>query len=233
MCDVYLNSAFCMHHSLESYRRITFNAFQHYRNISVPLAKAGFSALNSCHAKCYSCNYTLLFEFDDDHNTVISVKLPSEDVKGVTNNNKHNIFMDIHRNAKQEECAFLRNYKYFRSKKFFDLIPNLYFEKERLDTFVEWPITFINPKELAACGFYYLRESDHVACIFCHRNVGSWEIGDEPQTEHKKHFPECKFINGKALYNVNLSQSVILDNLVRKNEDFLHPVRRLLRAQTG
>ena len=211
-----------MHHSLESYRRITFNEFQQYRNISVPLAKAGFSALNSCQVKCYACNYTLSFEFDDDDNTV---KLPSEDVKGLTNNNNNNhyFFMDIHRNAKQEECAFLRNYKSFRSKKFFDLIRNLYFEKERLDTFVEWPITFINPKELAACGFYYLRESDHVACIFCRGIVGSWEIGDEPQTEHKKHFPECKFINGKTLYNVNLSQSVILDNLVRKNEDFPSP----------
>ena len=100
---------------------------------------------------------------------------------------------------------------------------NLCFEKERLDTFVEWPIAFINPKELAACGFYYLRESDHVACIFCRVIVGSWEIGDTPQTEHKKHSPDCEFITGKPSYNVNLSQSLILDNLVRKNEDFPSP----------
>ena len=110
-----------MHHSLKTYRRITFNAFQQYQNISVSLAKAGFYALNACQAKCYACNYTLLFEFDDDDddddNTVIRVKLPSEDVKGVivvTNNNKHDIFMDIHHNAKQEECVFLRHYKSFR-----------------------------------------------------------------------------------------------------------------------
>lgn len=74
---------------------------------------------------------------------------------------------------------------------------NLYLESERLRTFEKWPVPFINERELAAAGFYYINEngnSDLVKCPYCEIEVGRWVPGDVPFSEHKKHSPRCRFI---------------------------------------
>ena len=84
----------------------------------------------------------------------------------------------------------------------FNTFESFYYEDERLHTFIDWPIKFIEPKNLAKNGFFYLREKDYVACIFCNGIIGNWEADDVPEDEHKKHYPNCKFINGNAVGNV-------------------------------
>lgn len=90
---------------------------------------------------------------------------------------------------------------------------SLKYEKNRLDTFIEWPITWLKPTELAAAGFYYLRTSDHCACVFCRGIVGGWETGDTPQNEHQRHFPHCPYIRGQPVGNIPIDQGQILSNL--------------------
>lgn len=80
-------------------------------------------------------------------------------------------------------------------------------ETERKKTFIDWPLNFIQPDELVKHGFYYLRTLDHVACAFCRGIVGAWEEGDDPSSEHIKHFPHCPFVQGRYCGNVTASES--------------------------
>nr|BDT62997.1 MAG: baculoviral IAP repeat-containing protein [Trachysalambria curvirostris nimavirus] len=105
-----------------------------------------------------------------------------------------------------------------RSKTFLSY-DSLRYEKERLETFIDWPIEWLNPADLSADGFYYLRTADHCACIFCRGVVGAWEVGDTPRGEHQRHFPHCTFIRGKPVGNVPIIHSNILARLpVQENE---------------
>ncbi|KAK7055030.1 regulation of natural killer cell apoptotic process [Halocaridina rubra] len=78
----------------------------------------------------------------------------------------------------------------------------LLLESVRRDTFSNWPVPYVEPDKLAQAGFFYLRTEDHVQCIFCQGIVGYWDPGDDPLTEHKKHFPNCPFITGSATGNI-------------------------------
>ncbi|XP_069195778.1 baculoviral IAP repeat-containing protein 7-A-like [Procambarus clarkii] len=89
------------------------------------------------------------------------------------------------------------------SKKF-DSYDSLRFEKERLDTYIDWPLEWLEPSDLARDGFYYLRTNDHVACVFCRGILGSWERGDTPRGEHQFHFPHCQFIRNQPVGNFPL-----------------------------
>ena len=99
-----------------------------------------------------------------------------------------------------------------RSKKF-QSYDSLLYEKERFDTFIEWPVPWVSPKDLAADGFYYLRTKDHCACVFCRGIVGNWAVGDTPRIEHERHFPQCPFVRGQPVGNVPLTHSAILEKL--------------------
>ena len=91
-----------------------------------------------------------------------------------------------------------------RSKKFTSF-NSLKFENKRLETFIDWPVSWLKPNDLARDGFIYLRTLDHCACVFCRGKIGSWEEGDTPPGEHKKHFPHCPFVKGESVGNVPLS----------------------------
>nr|XP_053653962.1 LOW QUALITY PROTEIN: baculoviral IAP repeat-containing protein 7-A-like [Cherax quadricarinatus] len=98
------------------------------------------------------------------------------------------------------------------SKKF-SSYDSLQFEKEHLETFIDWPIKWLNPSDLARDGFYYLRKDDHCACVFCQGIVGVWEEGDTPRSEHEKHFPNCLFIRGMPVGNIPIKYDEIFDSL--------------------
>nr|XP_053656421.1 baculoviral IAP repeat-containing protein 7-like isoform X2 [Cherax quadricarinatus] len=89
---------------------------------------------------------------------------------------------------------------------------SLKFEKERLKTFINWPIEWLKPIDLALDGFYYLRKDDHCACVFCRGIVGEWEKDDIPRNEHKKHFPNCPFIRGLPVGNIPMKFDKIFDD---------------------
>lgn len=114
-----------------------------------------------------------------------------------------------------------------RSKRFHSY-NNLYYEKERLDTFIDWPIDWLSPKDLAAAGFYFLRNEDFCACPFCSGIVGDWEVRDVPRDEHVRHFPHCPFIQGKPVGNVPITHSPILDRLLMYREDHPTPPSRFV-----
>ena len=95
-----------------------------------------------------------------------------------------------------------------RSKKFFTY-DSLRFERVRLETFIDWPVSWLNPEDLARDGFYFLRTKDHCACIYCRGIVGAWEVGDTARNEHKRHFPHCPFIRGNPVGNIPIEIEVV------------------------
>lgn len=89
-----------------------------------------------------------------------------------------------------------------RGERRFHSLKGLLLESVRRQTFVDWSVDFMDQDKLAQAGFFYLRTMDHVQCAFCRGIVGYWDKGDQPETEHKKHFPNCPFITGVATGNV-------------------------------
>lgn len=64
--------------------------------------------------------------------------------------------------------------------------------EDRLQSFTNWPDTApVSALELAIAGFVYTGEGDRVSCIFCHGSLYNWILGDEVETEHRRHFPHC------------------------------------------
>ena len=99
------------------------------------------------------------------------------------------------------------------------------FEKQRLETFIEWPLNWMSPHKLAADGFFYLRTLDHCACYFCNIIIGAWYRNDVPRDEHKRLSPNCPFINGMPVGNITLLDSVILDKLPLEGEEYPIPLK--------
>ncbi|CAH1251199.1 BIRC3 [Branchiostoma lanceolatum] len=63
---------------------------------------------------------------------------------------------------------------------------------DRLSTFFDWPPSAqVRAELLAKQGFYYLGTGDKVECAFCGGQLHQWELCDDPETEHSRHFPQC------------------------------------------
>ncbi|XP_046986426.1 baculoviral IAP repeat-containing protein 7-like [Schistocerca americana] len=82
-------------------------------------------------------------------------------------------------------------------------------EVERLKTFRNWSVSFIDKEKLAAAGFVYYWGSDGVKCAFCHAEIGHWVRGDDPFQEHKKWSPTCPFVSGFDVGNVPIDESTL------------------------
>lgn len=79
-------------------------------------------------------------------------------------------------------------------------------EKNRLETFEDvWPLSYIDPSDLASVGFFYLQSGDKVQCAFCYGIIVDWAPGDDPFTEHSLHFPLCPFLMKRDVGNVPIS----------------------------
>ncbi|RWS07542.1 baculoviral IAP repeat-containing protein 2-like isoform X2 [Dinothrombium tinctorium] len=76
-------------------------------------------------------------------------------------------------------------------------------KQKRLDSFKNWPISYISKEEMADAGFYYLNNSDRVRCFTCDGVIHEWEHGDIPIEEHKRHFPNCRFLITNSLSGVD------------------------------
>nr|BDV49836.1 MAG: baculoviral IAP repeat-containing protein [Penaeus semisulcatus pemonivirus] len=164
----------------EQARYDTFNGHE-FSVDSKLLAKVGFYYSAIGDVKCYSCKLKV-------------------DVKAVNESS----IMAIHK-EKSPKCTFVQRFTRPRINKKFSSYDSLRFETARLETFIDWPVKWLHPSELAADGFYYLRTADHCACIFCRGIVGKWEPGDTPRREHHLHFPHCPFIRGQPVGNVPIS----------------------------
>lgn len=171
----------------EQYRLETFEG-HNFAIDNGTLAKAGFYYTHTGDfVKCYMCNLQI---------DAVNLK-PDEDI------------IALHK-EKKPDCKFAQNLN--RSKKFASY-DSLRFEKERLETFIEWPVKWLKPSDLARDGFYYLRTADHCACVFCRGIVGAWEEGDTPRGEHQRHFPHCPFIRGQPVGNIPITHGEILSKM--------------------
>ncbi|XP_068122959.1 baculoviral IAP repeat-containing protein 2 [Hyperolius riggenbachi] len=74
----------------------------------------------------------------------------------------------------------------------------MYTEEARLRTYSNWPVTFLNPADLAKAGFYYVGPGDKVACFACEGKLSNWEPNDNAMSEHRRHFPDCPFMSTSA-----------------------------------
>lgn len=65
----------------------------------------------------------------------------------------------------------------------------------RLASFENWPSSnIVSPDSLARAGFYYLKKGDYTKCAYCKGEVRAWVMGDDPEIEHQRHFPNCHFV---------------------------------------
>ena len=118
----------------------------------------------------------------------------------------------------------------------------LRYEEIRLATFHNWDVPFIKKEDLARAGFFYLARSDHVQCAFCQGVVGYWENGDHPETEHRKHFPQCPLLLGNPTGNIPIVKDVNADQDIANKFlyeyldfrlNFTKPIPISSRLQTG
>ncbi|XP_067382509.1 baculoviral IAP repeat-containing protein 7 [Channa argus] len=83
--------------------------------------------------------------------------------------------------------------------------PQMRREEARLHTFHSWPADApVTSGELAKAGFFFLGPGDKVQCFCCGGILRCWVRGDSPAAEHKRHFPTCSFILGRAVGNIPL-----------------------------
>ncbi|XP_076549096.1 baculoviral IAP repeat-containing protein 7-B isoform X1 [Osmia lignaria lignaria] len=76
------------------------------------------------------------------------------------------------------------------------------FEAARLQSFENWPVSYIEPEKLAAAGFYYTGEGDKVRCFECQVEICQWVEGDNPMVDHQRWSARCRFIRKMHCGNV-------------------------------
>ena len=65
----------------------------------------------------------------------------------------------------------------------------------RLNTFSNWPQNSpVKSLDLVRDYFYYIGIDDKCQCTYCGGVLGGWMIGDVVHREHRKHFPDCPYI---------------------------------------
>ncbi|XP_033210530.1 baculoviral IAP repeat-containing protein 3-like isoform X1 [Belonocnema kinseyi] len=77
-----------------------------------------------------------------------------------------------------------------------------HFETVRLQSFENWPLSYMDPSKLAAAGFYYTGESDKVKCFECQVEIRQWLEGDDPMVDHQRWSGRCRFIRKISCGNV-------------------------------
>lgn len=74
-------------------------------------------------------------------------------------------------------------------------------EAARLDSFADWKSN-VDPKKLAAAGFYYTGKDDIVKCFECHLEMREWTEHDNPIVDHQRWSGSCRFIRQLPCGNV-------------------------------
>lgn len=90
---------------------------------------------------------------------------------------------------------------------------DLNIEANRLKTFDNWNVSFIDKHMLALLGFYYYGPGDLVKCYFCGVEIGMWEEGDDVLTDHMRWSPSCNLIRRHHTNNVPISEAVLNQTL--------------------
>lgn len=75
-------------------------------------------------------------------------------------------------------------------------------EEERLKTFKNWSIDFINYKKLASTGMFYTGQADRTKCFFCEIEIHSWKVCDDPVEEHLRWSLTCPLLRRRMTNNI-------------------------------
>ncbi|XP_058067321.1 death-associated inhibitor of apoptosis 2 [Anopheles bellator] len=157
----------------------SFMLWPDFSAVGSVLANDGFYAVpgGQPRVKCHSCDLVVILHSNDRTN-VSHVK-------------------EIHR-TRSQPCAFLLGQEPTNNTR--SQSPSeMKDEQKRLESFVNWPVAFMQPTALAKAGFYYTQRSDEVECPWCFVVIGRWEVGDDPFTEHARFFPSCQKVIANAL----------------------------------
>ncbi|KAF2897200.1 hypothetical protein ILUMI_08974 [Ignelater luminosus] len=93
-------------------------------------------------------------------------------------------------------------------------------EAERLKSYDNWPLDFIEPKNLAEAGFYYTKNNDLVRCAFCKIEIMKWQQGDDALTEHSRWSENCPLVRGVDCGNIPLDGSVSFSSQTMDNKKY-------------
>lgn len=117
---------------------------------------------------------------------------------------------------------------------------DLKYEQERLETFINWPVSNPKPKELVTNGFFYLKKGIECACAFCYVYVNSWDdiLNDDDYFNediililnnntiklsefHRRISPKCPFLKGEPVGNIPIefSSYLIEPKYIKYNKD--------------
>ncbi|GAB0098210.1 Death-associated inhibitor of apoptosis 1 [Sergentomyia squamirostris] len=88
-------------------------------------------------------------------------------------------------------------------------IEDLHREENRLLTFENWTVAFIDKQKLAMLGFYFLGYQDVVKCAFCRVEIGRWEPADDVFTEHYRWSTNCPLLRRRPTSNVPLDAEAL------------------------
>ncbi|XP_068107282.1 E3 ubiquitin-protein ligase XIAP isoform X2 [Hyperolius riggenbachi] len=109
---------------------------------------------------------------------------------------------------------------------------NMASEEARLKSFKNWPsYAHVKPKDLASAGLFYTGIDDQVKCFCCGGKLRNWEPGDVPWSEHRRHFPDCFFVLGRDVGNVNLESNNVPHSTRRASEVPEHPAMSQYKAR--
>lgn len=92
---------------------------------------------------------------------------------------------------------------------------NLHIEEIRLKTFHNWPIDFIDCKELAMTGMFYTGQADKTKCYFCEVEIYSWQHFDNPVSEHLRLSMTCPLLRRRTTNNITIN-SIEMNRLLPK-----------------
>lgn len=82
-------------------------------------------------------------------------------------------------------------------------------EIERLRTYDNWPLEWLDKRELAMTGMFFTNQDDKVKCYFCEVEIGRWERDDQPVSEHLKWSPNCPLLRRRTTNNLPLNPDAL------------------------
>lgn len=95
------------------------------------------------------------------------------------------------------------------------------YERERVESFADWPVVYIDADDLAMTGMFYTGQDDLVTCYFCHIKLHQWQIDDDVYGDHLKHsHGACRFLlDHSSTDNVPLDAAALKKRLPIIGED--------------
>lgn len=108
-------------------------------------------------------------------------------------------------------------------------------ESERLKSFDNWTVPFIDKNKLAAAGFVYFNNGDMVQCVFCKVQIGNWSNGDDPLLEHVRMSPCCRFLMKLPVGNIpiNSDSELVIPQMSHRSCDTCGPYGMVDVPQRG